>query len=132
MIFIKISVETDYFVIVESVQKEKNRKNTKSILLETHANISYYILQVEVKSLENYNIEDLRWERAVIFVVSTYEGGKLPTTAQQFGEGLQDMACDFRVSKTYYKDTGYTIFGIGHRDYGRQFNKAAKVSFFSL
>jgi len=81
----------------------------------------------EVVSLATYNVEDLKWERAAIFVVSTYEGGKFPAKARQFGDGVEDLAFDFRVSKTHLKDLRFALFGLGHKDYAKNFNKAAKV-----
>lgn len=82
---------------------------------------------MELKSLAEYDIDDLRWERAVVFVLSTYEGGVAATPAQPFMHALTDLSLDFRVSKNHLKGVHCAIFGLGHRDYAKNFNKAAKT-----
>jgi tRNA wybutosine-synthesizing protein 1 len=99
---------------------------SKNIATELKRQCEAKGISAEIKSLAEYDIDDLRWERAVIFVVSTYEGGTAATPAQPFMHALTDLSLDFRVSKTHLKPVHCAVFGLGHRDYAKNFNKAAK------
>lgn len=77
-------------------------------------------------SMDEYEIDDLKWESVIILIVSTYEGGKPPSGAEAFYQQLKEDALDFRLHKNVLKNVRYAIFGLGHSDYGNNFNKVAK------
>ena len=76
--------------------------------------------------MEQYEPDDLKWEKLVVFVISTYEGGTAPDKSKPFFNSIVEDSVDFRVSKTHLKGVRYTVFGLGHIDYGKNFNTAAK------
>lgn len=83
-------------------------------------------MKAVVIPMNEYEIDDLKWESIIVLIVSTYEGGKPPANAEAFYQQLKEDALDFRVHKNELKNVRYAIFGLGHSDYGNNFNKVAK------
>lgn len=76
--------------------------------------------------MSEYDIDEMKYERLSIFIVSTYEGGLPPTSSIPFYQQLKEDAQDFKLDKNHLKKLSYAIFGLGHSEYNRNFNKAGK------
>ena len=59
--------------------------------------------RVEVLSMDKYQFDDLANEAIVLFLVSTYDGGKPAPSGEVFCKLLEDFAWDFRVDKTSFE-----------------------------
>lgn len=60
-----------------------------------------------------------------IIIVSTYFDGKPPRSAQKLYSEIQDLYNDHRVERNHFSFK-YTIFGLGSRAYGADFNIVAR------
>ena len=84
-------------------------------------------LELEVLSLDGYEVEKLPEERGLVFfVVSTYTDGTPPDAAKWFFRWVEESAHDFRCGADFLKDLKFAVFGCGNSQYGRNFNTCAK------
>ena len=81
----------------------------------------------EVKTMNEFEPEDLCDEGLVVFVTSSHTDGAAPTNGQLMCKWLNDASKDFRVSKTYLNKTRFTVFGLGDSLYEENYNKTAKL-----
>lgn len=58
-----------------------------------------------------------------VFVISTYVDGEAPESATWFCKWLDDMANDFRVSKTHFAGLKYAVIALGDSSYGENYCK---------
>lgn len=70
-------------------------------------------IPIKAISLSCYDAEELPNEEMVIFIVSTYEGGRPPDECAEFFKWLEDYHNDFRVSRDSLKALRFAIFGLG-------------------
>ena len=59
-------------------------------------NVSNVDLDVDFMTLGDYDHDNLEQENVVIFIISTWSGGRPPKAATTFCDWLKDMALDFR------------------------------------
>ena len=72
-----------------------------------HADVSKAHPSVMVESMDKYKFDDLAKESVVLFLISTYDGGKPPPSGEVFCKLLEDFAWDFRVDKTSFAGLRY-------------------------
>lgn len=82
-------------------------------------------LQVVVKSMEDFEPEDLCLKQYVVFVVSTLEGGKPPINAKFMLEWLEDAVTDHRITTSFMDQARTGVFGVGSSDYEQNYNVVA-------
>lgn len=82
------------------------------------------LIEVIVSDLATYNEESLPEEDIVLFISSTWEGGRPPESCANFFKGLEDLVQDFRVSKDHLSGVRFAVFGLGGKVYGKHFCKA--------
>eukprot|EP00939_MAST-03C_sp_MAST-3C-sp1_P002798 g2798.t1 len=83
--------------------------------------------ELDAVNLEDYDQDNLEHENVVVFLVSTWTGGKAPKKAEIFCNWLEDMAKDFRVGNNFLPKLRYAIFGLGNSEYDDNFCTAAKT-----
>ncbi|RQM22897.1 hypothetical protein B5M09_012518, partial [Aphanomyces astaci] len=71
--------------------------------------------------------DNLEHEHVLISILSTWTGGVPPESALVFCNWLQDMAQDFRVSKTWLKHVHVGVYGLGNSEYDEHYGKASKA-----
>ncbi|CAA7042666.1 unnamed protein product [Microthlaspi erraticum] len=74
----------------------------------------------------SYEPEDLPKESLVIFIASTWDGGKPPQNGEFLVNWLSESAEDFRVGSLLLSDCKFAVFGVGSRAYGESYNAVAK------
>lgn len=74
----------------------------------------------------SYEPEDLPKETIVIFIASTWDGGKPPKNGEFLVNWLGESAEDFRVGSLLLSDCKFGVFGVGSRAYGESYNAVAK------
>ncbi|CAE5964196.1 unnamed protein product [Arabidopsis arenosa] len=74
----------------------------------------------------SYEPEDLPKETLVIFITSTWDGGKPPKNGEFLVNWLGESAEDFRVGSLLLSDCKFAVFGVGSRAYGESYNAVAK------
>ncbi|EOA33528.1 hypothetical protein CARUB_v10019936mg [Capsella rubella] len=74
----------------------------------------------------SYEPEDLPKETLVIFITSTWDGGKPPKNGEFLVNWLGESAEDFRVGSLLLSDCKFGVFGVGSRAYGESYNAVAK------
>ena len=62
----------------------------------------------------------------VVFVVSTHDGGEVPTPSAWFARWARESAYDERTGWMYLKHVKYAVFGCGNKEYGDDFNRAGR------
>lgn len=95
--------------------------------LEHHLRKKFPTVQVQVVDMKDYSDEQLDKEDIAFFILSTWEGGKPPPSCAVLLDTIDDMAHDFRVSKSHLSNMRFAVFGLGTADYGSLFCKAAKT-----
>ncbi|KAF1332026.1 tRNA wybutosine-synthesizing protein, partial [Globisporangium splendens] len=89
-------------------------------------NIAGFHLQTSVVSMKDYDQDNLEHESIVIAIMSTWTKGAPPQDARVFCSWINDMALDFRVSKTWLEKTPHAVFGLGNAEYDEYYGTAAK------
>ena len=89
-------------------------------------NLSGFHFETSVVNMKEYDQDNLEHEGIVICILSTWTGGVCPADGRLFTTWLNDMATDFRVSKSWLKATRYAVFGLGNDEYDGDFCQAAK------
>jgi len=120
-------------------KKKQSQKNTVRVLYATTTGTSMKFAKELVQSLrrggkddvdqmnlKNYDQDNLEHENVVIFLISTWTGGKPAASGSVFFEWLEDMAKDFRVSQDFLSGIRFAVFGLGNREYDENFCRAAK------
>lgn len=74
----------------------------------------------------SYEPEDLPKENLVLFIASTWDGGKPPKNGEFLVNWLGESAEDFRVGSLLLSDCKFAVFGVGSRAYGDSYNAVAK------
>uniref|UniRef100_A0A1J3K4W2 tRNA 4-demethylwyosine synthase (AdoMet-dependent) n=1 Tax=Noccaea caerulescens TaxID=107243 RepID=A0A1J3K4W2_NOCCA len=74
----------------------------------------------------SYEPEDLSKESLVIFIASTWDGGKPPQNGEFLVNWLSESAEDFRVGSLLLSECKFAVFGVGSRAYGESYNAVAK------
>uniref|UniRef100_A0A1J3C7N0 tRNA 4-demethylwyosine synthase (AdoMet-dependent) n=1 Tax=Noccaea caerulescens TaxID=107243 RepID=A0A1J3C7N0_NOCCA len=74
----------------------------------------------------SYEPEDLPKESLVIFIASTWDGGKPPQNGEFLVNWLSESAEDFRVGSLLLSECKFAVFGVGSRAYGESYNAVAK------
>ncbi|CAH8258223.1 unnamed protein product [Arabidopsis lyrata] len=74
----------------------------------------------------SYEPEDLPKENLVLFIASTWDGGKPPKNGEFLVNWLGESAEDFRVGSLLLSDCKFAVFGVGSRAYGESYNAVAK------
>ncbi|MES1922738.1 hypothetical protein MHBO_004261, partial [Bonamia ostreae] len=82
---------------------------------------------IQQKDILNIDPEEVTNEKIYVFFVSTYENGNPPKSGKYFFDWLKSAKTDFRISKNHFKNTFYSIIGIGDSNYNENYNKAAKT-----
>jgi len=62
-----------------------------------------------------------------LFLLSTYEGGVAPDSADFFCRWMLDASQDFRLGKGALNKLRYSVFGSGHSAYQQNFNAVARA-----
>lgn len=75
---------------------------------------------------QSYEPEDLPKETLVLFIASTWDGGKPPQNGEFLVNWLGESAEDFRVGSLLLSDCKFGVFGVGSRAYGESYNAVAK------
>ncbi|CRG96779.1 flavodoxin-like protein [Plasmodium gallinaceum] len=78
-------------------------------------------IQAEIIDLEFFNKEEIKNFGIRVFIVSTYGDGEPTDNAIEFFKWLKSLNND----NTYFRNTKYSIMGLGSRQYSH-FNKVAK------
>ncbi|KAF0685001.1 Aste57867_23030 [Aphanomyces stellatus] len=89
-------------------------------------NISGYAFEPSVVDMKDYDQDNLEHEQVVISILSTWTGGVPPESALVFYNWLQDMAQDFRVSRTWLQHVSVAVYGLGNSEYDEHYAKASK------
>lgn len=89
-------------------------------------NMSGFHFQTNVVSMKDYDQDNLEHEAIVVAILSTWTGGAPPEDTRVFCAWLNDMATDFRVSKTWLANVSHAIFGLGNAEYDEDYGTAAK------
>lgn len=89
-------------------------------------NIAGFHFQTSVVSMKDYDQDNLEHEAIVIAIMSTWTEGAPPQDARLFCSWINDMALDFRVSKTWLAKTPHAVFGLGNAEYDEYYGTAAK------
>lgn len=89
-------------------------------------NIAGFHFQTSVVSMKDYDQDNLEHEAIVIAILSTWTEGVPPQDARLFCSWINDMALDFRVSKTWLEKTPHAVFGLGNAEYDEYYGTAAK------
>ncbi|TMW68769.1 hypothetical protein Poli38472_006237 [Pythium oligandrum] len=89
-------------------------------------NIAGFHFQTSVVSMKDYDQDNLEQEGIVIAILSTWTQGAPPQDARVFCAWLNDMALDFRVSKTWLGKVPHAVFGLGNAEYDEFYGTAAK------
>ncbi|ESQ27622.1 hypothetical protein EUTSA_v100183040mg, partial [Eutrema salsugineum] len=74
----------------------------------------------------DYEPEDLPKENLVLFIASTWDGGKPPQNGEFLVNWLSESAEDFRVGSLLLSECKFAVFGVGSRAYGESYNAVAK------
>ncbi|KAL1189408.1 S-adenosyl-L-methionine-dependent tRNA 4-demethylwyosine synthase [Cardamine amara subsp. amara] len=74
----------------------------------------------------SYEPEDLPKETRVLFIASTWDGGKPPQNGEFLVNWLAESAEDFRVGSLLLSECKFAVFGVGSRAYGESYNAVAK------
>ncbi|DAZ95897.1 TPA: hypothetical protein N0F65_012608 [Lagenidium giganteum] len=90
-------------------------------------NIAGFHFQTNMVNMKDYDQDNLEHEGIVIAVLSTWTHGVPPEDARVFCSWLNDMALDFRVSKTWLEKTQHAVFGLGNAEYDEHYCTAAKA-----
>ncbi|CAK5213266.1 unnamed protein product [Aphanomyces euteiches] len=90
-------------------------------------NVAGYAFEPSVVDMKDYDQDNLEHEQVVIAILSTWTGGVPPESALVFCNWLQDMALDFRVSKTWLKHVHVGVYGLGNSEYDENYAKASKA-----
>ena len=61
-----------------------------------------------------------------VFVVSTHDGGEVPTPSAWFARWARESAYDERTGWMYLKHVKYAVFGCGNKEHGDDFNRAGR------
>lgn len=88
--------------------------------------IAGFHFQSSVVSMKDYDQDNLEHEGVVIAILSTWTGGAPPQDARVFCNWINDMALDFRVSKSWLQKTSHAVFGLGNAEYDDVYGTAAK------
>lgn len=89
-------------------------------------NIAGFHFQTSVVSMKDYDQDNLEHEAIVIAIMSTWTEGAPPQDARVFCSWINDMALDFRVSKTWLAKIPHAVFGLGNAEYDEYYGTAAK------
>jgi tRNA wybutosine-synthesizing protein 1 len=89
-------------------------------------NVSGFHFQTNVVSMKDYDQDNLEHEAVVVAILSTWTGGAPPEDARVFCAWLNDMATDFRVSKSWLANISHAVFGLGNAEYDEDYGTAAK------
>lgn len=88
--------------------------------------VSGFHFSVTAVAAANYPMDDIEKETAVVlFLMPTWTGGSPPASGKLLCDHVRDLATDFRVSKDTLSKLRYAVFGLGCREYGRNFCRAA-------
>ncbi|ETW02566.1 hypothetical protein, variant [Aphanomyces invadans] len=90
-------------------------------------NVAGYAFEPSVVDMKDYDQDNLEHEQVLIAILSTWTGGVPPESAMVFCNWVQDMAQDFRVSKTWLKHVHVAVYGLGNSEYDENFGKASKA-----
>lgn len=99
---------------------------SKTLAHRLHSFLLSNSLQFELTEPSLYEPDRLFNENLLLFVVSTWQDGKPPTSSQYFSQFLADAASDFRVGSLALSGCKFAIFGVGSASYGDTFNAAAR------
>ncbi|KAJ0397552.1 hypothetical protein ATCC90586_007730 [Pythium insidiosum] len=99
-------------------------ENLEKSLFALH--LSGFHFQTSVVNLKDYDQDNLEQESIVIVILSTWTNGVPPQDARVFCSWLNDMALDFRVSKTWLEKVPHAVFGLGNAEYDEHYGTAAK------
>jgi flavodoxin len=88
--------------------------------------VSGFHFRVSVADLATYDVDQLEQETLLLVLLPTWTGGVAPPSAAPFVAHLADLATDFRVSKDALKHTRFAVFGLGSREYGRDWCRASR------
>eukprot|EP01155_Anaeramoeba_flamelloides_P043057 Anaeramoba_flamelloidesc36846_g1_i1.p1 GENE.c36846_g1_i1~~c36846_g1_i1.p1 ORF type:complete len:303 (+),score=60.13 c36846_g1_i1:76-984(+) len=114
---------------IETFEKSLNPKNSililwgsqtgiaREISYKIHEHWNSFKLKARIFSLNEIELEDLKREEMVVFVISTYWEGSFPDNAQFFWKKLKSL----QINLTNLR---YTIYGVGNSNYTK-FNYAA-------
>lgn len=83
-------------------------------------------LAVDLVDPKEYEPEELHKENLVLIIASTWEDGKPPPDAGFFANWLAESADDFRVGSLLLNKCKFSVFGVGSRSYGENFNAVAR------
>ncbi|OQR86498.1 tRNA wybutosine-synthesizing protein [Achlya hypogyna] len=89
-------------------------------------NVAGYAFEPSVVDMKDYDQDNLEHEQVVISILSTWTHGVPPESAKLFCNWLQDMAQDFRVSKSWLKHVFVATYGLGNAEYDEHYCTAAK------
>lgn len=82
--------------------------------------------ELTVHNLQDYDPEDLANEEFCVFIISTYQDGNAPPSAQFFVDWIKEATVDFRVDHGFLSKLSFAVFGLGDSYYADNYNKAAK------
>lgn len=82
---------------------------------------------INVTNMKDYDLDSLDSENVVFILCSTWNNGEVPETARPFMEWLQDLANDFRISKSMLSKVRFSVMGLGGEVYGEHFCTAVSV-----
>ena len=88
-------------------------------------NISGFHFRVTTCDAAAYDPDSLEQEGLLLILYPTWTGGTAAPSAVALSAHVHDLATDFRVSKDSLKTLRYAIFGLGNREYGRDWCRAA-------
>lgn len=88
-------------------------------------NISGFHFRVKTCDAATYDPDTLEQEGLLLILYPTWTGGTAAPSAVALSAHVHDLATDFRVSKDSLKNLRYAVFGLGNREYGRDWCRAA-------
>ncbi|KAJ3670064.1 hypothetical protein LUZ60_010388 [Juncus effusus] len=99
---------------------------SKSLAARLHSLLKSSSLDFSLTDGSKYDPDNILSETLVLFVVSTWQDGKVPEDCQPFAEFLSDAANDFRVGSLALSSCKFAVFGVGSSSYNDTFNKGGR------
>lgn len=82
---------------------------------------------INVSELDEDQLDKLASSGGIfLFILSTWTEGTLPESAARFKSWLDDLACDFRVSRDHFHSLLFAVFGCGGIIYRSNYCKAVR------
>lgn len=88
--------------------------------------VSGFHFRVTVCDVATYDVDALERETLLLVLLPTWTGGTPAPSAVGFAMHVHDLATDFRVSKDALRTLRFGIFGLGNREYGLDWCRAAR------